>query len=371
MNKVLINFVKNNRVLLVSWVFAVVSMVFNMPSCEYLSYINFDVLILLFCMMIVVEGLSEIGLFKSIAYFMLKKTNNTRKLTFYFVFLCFFFSMLITNDVALITFVPFTIMVLTIADLEKNILFTVILETAAANLGSMMTPIGNPQNLYLYSVSNIDILDFFYVVAPYTVISLLILIILCFSIKKENLIGIQESDNYYVNKSFRLYIYIVLFILCILSVLKVFNYYVLFIILCGIIFFVQKKLFFKVDYNLLFTFVGFFIFIGNIGKITEVTDIFKEIFIGNEVIVSIVLSQFISNVPAALLLSEFTDNYKNIIIGVNIGGIGTLIASMASLISYKYYMKTKYADGKKYIVIFSLTNIIILSILYLFYYIFK
>lgn len=368
MRKILSEFIRKNIVLVISWVLALTSMIFYKPSAEYFDYINFDVLILLFCMMIVVEGFFRIGFFKAVACILFKKINDTRKLTFCFIFLCFFFSMLITNDVALITFVPFTIMTLKFSEFEKNILYIVILETIAANLGSMATPIGNPQNLYLYSISEMDIINFFKITVPYMIVSLIILIFFCFFVKKEKLKDLSYFNAIFSFKNFKLYIYFVLFCLCTFSVLKILDYYILFFIVLCIIFFIDRKLFLKVDYVLLLTFIGFFIFVGNIGKIPEISNTVKEIFTGNEVVISVALSQIISNVPAALFLSGISDNYENIIIGVNIGGLGTLIASMASLISYKYYIKTENSKGKKYIIIFTLVNFIFLIFLILFYF---
>lgn len=368
MRKISFKFIRKNTVLVISWVLALISMIFHAPSSEYFAYINFDVLILLFCMMIVVEGFFKIGLFKAVACILFKKISDTRKLTFCFVFLCFFFSMFITNDVALITFVPFTIMTLKFSELEKNILYTVILETVAANLGSMATPIGNPQNLYLYSISEMDIFKFFKITVPYAIVSFILLIFFCFFVKKEKLKELSYFNDIFPYKDFKLYIYFILFCLCVFSVLKILDYYLLFFIVLCMIFFIDKKLFMKVDYVLLLTFIGFFIFVGNIGKTPEISNIVKEVFIGNEVIISATLSQIISNVPAALFLSGISDNYENIIIGVNIGGLGTLIASMASLISYKYYIKTENSNGKKYIILFTLVNFIFLIFIFLFYF---
>ncbi len=376
----MINFIKKNVVFDAAWILAFISMFFYTPSFEYFNYINFNVLILLFCMMIVVEGFSKMGLFKNFAEFILKKISNARGLTLCFVFLCFFFSMLITNDVALITFVPFSIMVLKMAGLEKNILFTIVLETIAANLGSMMTPIGNPQNLYLYSVSEIDIINFFYVIAPYTAISFFCLLAVSFFVQKKKFTvnfekeKIKENNfitifNKKINlRLFKIYTYSLLFLLCILAVLRFFDYNLLLIIVCLAFLLLDKKLFLNVDYVLLLTFVGFFIFVGNMGKIQVVRNLVEFLFSGNEVIVSVGLSQIISNVPAALLLSGFTEKYSELIIGVNIGGLGTLIASMASLISYKFYMKTENCNGKRYLGIFTVVNCAFLVILILAYY---
>lgn len=362
-----IRLIKKNMVCTIALVLAILSMFIYPPSYEYFNYINFDVLILLFCMMIVVEGFSQSGLFKKIACVLLSKIRDTRKLALCFIFICFFLSMLITNDVVLITFVPFTIMVMDMIGLQKNILYLIVLETVAANLGSMMTPIGNPQNLYLYSISELDIIDFCAIILPYTAISGILLIISSMFIKKEQIMELSDfSDG--VTKNINFYIYIVLFILCIFSVLKIFNYYLLFatVVLLGILFF--RKLFFKIDYVLLLTFIGFFVFVGNIGRVDIIKDIVNSLLDGNEVFVSIGLSQIISNVPATLFLSGFSDNYSALLIGVNLGGLGTLIASMASLISYKFYSQTENSNNKCYLAIFTLINLIFLFVLCLFYF---
>ncbi len=290
--------------------------------------------------------------------------------------LCFFFSMIITNDVALITFVPFTIILFEILgqDEEKKLLIpVVILQTIAANLGSMLTPIGNPQNLYLYGKSGMTFLDFIFLMLPYTVVSLAMLLVSSFTIgtiKNKNII-VNLNQNSKNKNICKIIMYVGLFCICILAVLRVISVIIAFAVTLCVVAIFDRKILKKVDYSLLLTFVGFFIFIGNMGRIPMFSSLLQKIISGNEVITAVLTSQVVSNVPSALLLSNFTDNLPALIIGTNIGGLGTLIASMASLISYKFIVQKKNISTGKYVLYFTIANIIFLVVLMLLYVIIK
>lgn len=365
------NFIKAEAVLCISGAAAILTMFIIPPSKEYLSYLDFRVLALLLCLMAVVAGFNKIGLFLSLSERLLTKVKNTRTLSFVLILLCFFSSMWITNDVALITFVPFAIMILSITGLKRYMIPVIVLQTVAANLGSMLTPVGNPQNLYLYSKYNVSIDDFLQITLPYTALSLVFLcVVILLTIKKETLSfelqGKQKTDK---RTPLLLTMYTLLFLLCLLSVLRILDYRIalVIVVVCTLIF--DRSVLWKIDYSLLLTFVFFFIFVGNLGNISVFKEFLSGLLTGRELTVSIAASQVISNVPAAVLLSVFTDNHKALILGTNLGGLGTLIASLASLISYKFYCKTEKAKPGRYLGIFTIVNILFLAGLWLFYYI--
>jgi Na+/H+ antiporter NhaD/arsenite permease-like protein len=238
------------------------------------------------------------------------------------------------------------------------------MQTIAANLGSMLTPVGNPQNLYLYSYFNIPLTEFMVTVIPYTVVSFVLIGLSVMFIKKEALTFVLPETDDISNNSRGIAIYTFLFVVCLMSVFRFIDYPVaLFIVLlCTLVY--DRKVLLKVDYGLLLTFVSFFIFIGNLGNISVVNKFIAGILVGRELMVSTLLSQVISNVPAAVLLSAFTNNYKPLLVGTNLGGLGTLIASLASLISYKFYCKTDNASPLKYLAVFTFYNFLFLLILF-------
>ena len=341
---------------------ALLSVFFVYPNSGYLSYIDTKTLALLFCLMLVVAGFQSAGVFRTISETLLLKLKNTRQLGFILVFLCFFTSMLITNDVALITFVPLSIMTLSFSGQENNRIYIIVLQTIAANLGSMLTPLGNPQNLYLYTTYSIPLTEFLKITAPITALSILLLIVLTsFSKKQEiKIIPIHDTNMLKPPKAF---FYLALFLICIAAVVHLLPIWVAFLVILISCLLIDPTRIKYVDYSLLFTFVFFFIFVGNMGNIPVVHKLIKQLIFGRECLTGVLLSQGISNVPTAVLLSGFTTNYKALLLGVNLGGLGTLIASMASLISYKQYVKSEHADKLKYLLIFTALNIISLAIL--------
>ena len=394
----IIDFFKKEAVLCIALILAVISSFVILPDKEYLGYIDFHTLAILFCLMSVMAGLQKLGVFGLIAGKLLGKVNGVRSLCMILVLLCFFFSMFITNDVALITFVPFAFTVLGLLGEEKQRALTipvVVLQTVAANLGSMLTPIGNPQNLYLYGKSGISLGSFLLLMLPYTVISLVLLLVCCLFLgggrkmaagsigkrtsgrdlaagndSQDAASGVQVSgleQKGLSGSSTTLVAYLALFVLCLLSVAHVLSVWVVFAVVLVVQVILDKSVLKKVDYSLLLTFVGFFVFIGNMGRVPAFSAFLQNIIEGNEVITAVVSSQAISNVPAALLLSCFTENYSALIIGTNLGGLGTLIASMASLISYKYISKESdkgvIGTKGKYMAVFTLANVAFLAVL--------
>lgn len=369
---------KNEIVLFIATVLAIISSIVVGIDGKYAEYIDFRTLGILFCLMIVVAGFRSIGIFGKLAAILLKRANSMRKLFLILILLCFFLSMVITNDVALITFVPLTIIIFKeqTTEMKKKWLIPLVsLETIGANLGSMLTPIGNPQNLYLYTKSNDSFVSFIGTMLPYSVVScigIIIWIIVITRKKEEIYIGNKENiseNNVFIGVAdIKLFVmYLFLFIASLLVVFRVVSYIAVLLITVTFTIIFDRKILKRVDYSLLFTFVAFFIFVGNIERIEMFNGFFESVVAHREVETGIILSQIISNVPAALLLSGFTGNYRALLIGVNIGGLGTLIASMASLISYKFLAKEEGIFKGKYFAYFTLANVIFLTVLVLFY----
>ena len=364
--KKILEFVKSETVLCASAVLAVVSTFLVPPDKTYIEYIDFRTLGLLFCLMVIMAGLRSLGVFSLIGHKLLKKAGSTRKLTLLMTLLCFFSSMFITNDVALITFVPFAIEVYGISGKKDKLATVVVLQTIAANLGSMLTPLGNPQNLYLYSLTGMGLGEFILTILPYTALSLALLVVCVFIGKDESISFTAEEKDFAPDKKLTAF-YIILFVLCLLTVVRVIPWYITLAIIAVAVLIFDRRTLLKADYNLLLMFVCFFIFVGNMGKLELIRSFLTTIISGYEVVVSVICSQVISNVPAALLLSGFTDNLKGILIGVNLGGLGTLIASMASLISYKFFAASFNKEKGKYMLLFTAYNLAFLAALMILY----
>ena len=365
-------FLKRETVLTVAILLAIVSAVMIPPDREYAGYIDFRTLSILFCLMTVMAGLQKLGVFRNIAKTLLRHTQNTIQLAEVLVLLCFIFSMIITNDVSLITFVPFTFIVLRLTGEEavkKLAVPVIVLQTIAANLGSMLTPIGNPQNLYLYGKTQMSAGTFILLMLPYSLVSLLLLMICVVIVAKRSGIEVRGTevllteDEKLEQKKYLLPAYLLLFVLCLLTVAHMIPYPVTLGTVALAVLLLDRGTLIKVDYSLLLTFVGFFIFIGNMGRMPAFCDFLQKIIGGREVMTAVIASQVISNVPAALLLSGFTENITALIIGTNLGGLGTLIASMASLISYRQIARELPQGKKQYFGLFTLSNLIFLAIL--------
>lgn len=363
--RVFIEFIKKEIVLIIAMILAIGTSFISLPKIEY---IDFKVIILLFNLMILVAGFNDLKVLDSIATSLLKRCTSLKSLIYMMVFLTFFSAMIVTNDVALITFVPLTLIIGKKANI--NILKAVIFQTLAANLGSALTPMGNPQNLFIYSYFNINILEFLKITLPLVLLSVIFLIFIIFREKRESISFKVEKIK--IENKRGIIIYSVLFFITLLSVFHLIDYRISFVITIISIISFNKNLFKKVDYSLLITFVAFFIFIGNISSMSEIKEFMINILSSEKstFISSIISSQFISNVPATMLISAFTPYYKGLLLGVNIGGLGTIIASLASVISYKLYLNEYPSNGGNYIKKFTLYNIlglvIIVFILYFF-----
>lgn len=358
----IINHLKKDVVLCVAILLAVISMFFVMPDKEYAGYVDFNTLMLLFALMSVMAGLRSQHFFRYIGKSIIKRVNNERQLVLVLVLLPFIFSMFMTNDVALIIFVPLALIILKMSGTEQYVIFVVVAQTIAANLGSMLMPTGNPQNLYLYSLMDIKLSGFVKIMLPYTICSLVLLAAWCVVKGKSSKIDVELEDEKIGNKKL-VAVYLVLFVICLLSVAKFYKAIVPAAICLLVFLLVDRSVLLMVDYNLLMTFVGFFIFIGNMSRIEAFKNLVEGLVSGHEAIMSVAFSQIISNVPCALLMSGFTNKYDQLIIGTNLGGLGTLIASMASLISYKMIAAEKPELKGKYFMSFTLANVGFLAIL--------
>ncbi len=340
-------------------------MFFVPPDKEYPGYIDLRVLALLFCLMAVVAGFKGAGVFNSLTYQLLKRIKSGRLLAATLVMLPFFSSMLVTNDVALIIFIPFTVGLLTRSGCEKNIVPVIVMQTVAANLGSMATPVGNPQNLFLYSAFNLSISEFFSVTLPLTAVSLVALSLASTGLLPSRLNCGQLNEEKIEDKK-SLAVFVMLFILVLLTVLRVVPYQLTTAITVITLAVLSPKLFREIDFMLLLTFACFFIISGNLGRIELVRSFLQQLLEKSTLLTSAGASQIISNVPAAVLLSGFTENRSELLAGVNIGGLGTPVASLASLITLKLYMKVPGARIMSFLSVFTLINLIGLAVLLVF-----
>ncbi len=358
-----IGFLKQETVLCAAALLAVVSAFFVPPSLNYIGYVDWDTLALLFSLMAVMKGFQQAGVFLSLGSRLLGRVGSTRTMLLVLVFLPFFLSMVMTNDVSLITFVPFGMVVLKLAKQEQLMIPTVVLQTLAANLGSMLTPMGNPQNLYLYAQSGMDFWSFCGLMLPYVLLSGICLAAFCLFRPAQPVAAV--SMEYQKQDLKKLACFCIGFLLCLLGLFDLLPPLAIAAVTALFLLIFDRPLLAKIDYSLLATFLAFFVFIGNLGALEEFQTFLSSILSGYEELVSVLASQIISNVPAALLLSGFTQQWPALIVGCNLGGLGTLIASMASLISYKQVAQEYPAKKGRYFLWFTLANVGLLAILLL------
>ena len=365
MLKAIKNFLAKETVLCVAALCAIVTMFIIPPDAQYLHYIDFRVLCLLLCLMAVVAGLKAIGLFHWLTYQLLHRLNSGRILSVTLVMLPFFSSMFVTNDVALIIFIPFTLMLLDQLGCSGSIIPVTVMQTIAANLGSMATPVGNPQNLYLYAFYNMGIGDFFSVTLPLTALSLALLAAVSIPLLPKKLPE-QNLEKAGIRSNRQLLVYLALFILCLLTVFRVIPYPVTTVITVAVIFLADRKILKEIDYMLLLTFVCFFVVSENLGRVESIRVFLQQLLGSSTLLTAVGTSQVISNVPAAVVLSGFTDQWQDMLAGVNIGGLGTPIASLASLITIKFCMRWPGGKILRFLGYFTVANVVALGILLLF-----
>ena len=358
------SFLKKEPVLAISALAAIVSCFLVPPDAGYIDYIDFRTLALLYALMTVVAGLRKAGVFTALAHTLCVRAKNTRAIGMILVGLCFFSSMLITNDVALLTFVPFAVVVLGLAGRGQELVRVVVLQTVAANLGSMLTPVGNPQNLYLYSNYELSMGDFLLTTLPVWLLSLVLVLGCCFSLPGAGFSAVLEDQPEIEHKTLGLYL--ALFAVCLLTVVRVLPWPIMLAAVIIDVLIFDRPTLREADFMLLLTFVAFFIFAGNLARIDAVDSLLRRLLSGREYLTALLTSQVISNVPAALLLSGFTDNAKALLLGTNIGGLGTPIASLASLISLKLYSRSEEARPGRFLLEFTVVNVALLIVLSVF-----
>ncbi len=356
-----IAFAKKNAVMLIALLAAVITSFIVPPDAKYLEYFDYRTLTCLFCVLAVVCALKNIRFFYMLARKIVQVFKTARMAVLGLVYITFIGSMLIANDMALLTFLPLGYMVLASTDKKQYMAVTFILQNIAANLGGMLTPFGNPQNLYLYSKFGIPTAEFMGIMAVPFVVSILLITLCCFLFIKAEPLQLEEERIPIEPK--RAGVYLVLFALSIIIVFRGVPYWIGLIIIPVALLFLDRKALKDVDYGLLFTFVFFFIFSGNMARIEGVRNLFSSLLEKNTLLVSVLSCQVISNVPSAILLSQFTGNYTDLLLGVNVGGVGTLISSLASLITFKEYVKHNPGKAGKYIALFSAFNFSFLLIL--------
>lgn len=356
-----IGFVRKNVVMVVALFAALITCFIVPPDGEYIGYFDFKTLSCLFCVLAVVCALKNIRFFYILAHKLIQLAKNARMGILVLVYVTFIGSMLIANDMALLTFLPLGYIMLTATHKEKYMAFTFIMQNIAANLGGMLTPFGNPQNLFLYTKFSIPNGEFMGIMAPPFLLSVLLITLCCIIFVKPEPLSLDEVIPAIDKK--RAVVYLLLFALAIACVFRGIPYWLGLIVIPAVLIFMDRWALATVDYPLLLTFVFFFIFSGNMSRIEVVRDFFSALLEKSTLVVSTLSCQFISNVPSAILLSQFTDNYRELLVGVNIGGAGTLIASLASLITFREYVLHNPGKTKSYVLKFSAFNFAFLAVL--------
>ncbi|KFF31226.1 SLC13 family permease [Bifidobacterium bombi] len=390
MRAVIEKVLKNDTILLVSSILAIISCFFVHPDQQYLTYIHVNTIAQLVCLMLVVCGLQRIGVFHFIGSRLLSKVGSESGLVLTLVLLTFFSSMFITNDVALVTFIPFALSVLVMADMQGSTVLVVTLMTVGANTGSMLTPIGNAHNLYMRAISNTSTVRFLQIMGPYSLVSLAMLLVVTLLVFRRKPISatLAKLDSEGLEKTvlapvenaerpdeirllgygggnggWRALVYVILFLVCALTVGNLLPLW----LMCALVFVTflvcDRRAFMKVDWALPLTFIMFFIFIGNMRRVPQFASLAASLVGSHPLQVAVGASQLISNVPTSILLSGFCSQWRPLIIGTNLGGLGTLIASMASLISYQQVAR-KYPRRKgHYLVVYTAVNVVFLAVL--------
>ena len=354
-------FIKQNIVSCIAFLAAVFTCIIVPPDKNYLGYFDCKTLSCLFYVLAVVCALKNVNFFYMLARKIVQLFKNARMSVLALVYITFIGSMLIANDMALMTFLPLGYLVVKKTGKEKYMAFLFVMQNIAANLGGMLTPFGNPQNLYLYTKFQIPNPEFMKIMAPPFVIAVLLITICCIAFVKPE--PLELDDKQFVVEPVKTVIYLLLFALSIAIVFRGIPYWIGLIIIPIVLMIMDREALKMVDYGLLFTFVFFFIFSGNLARIEVIRNLFSALLEKSTLLISVLSCQFISNVPSAILLSQFTDNYPELLLGVNIGGVGTLIASLASLITFREYTTHNPEKTRHYIKVFTIFNMAFLIVL--------
>lgn len=355
--------IKTQVVFIISMLAALITCIFVPVDKEYLTYFDMRTLACLYGTLAVIGALKNVNFFKILAKQIVLRLDNTRNAILGVVLLTLVASMFFTNDMALLSFLPLGFFILDSTGNNKHLAFTFIMQNMAANLGGMITPFGNPQNLYLYSYFQIPTSEFFGIMFLPFAVSTIMIILCCLFIKPEKL-SLKDNHEYIIDTK-RILIYCFLFLCSILIVFRIIPYIVGALFITIVLLFMDKKAIREVNYPLLLTFCAFFVFSGNMARISFVQTFFEALMPKNPLLFGVLCSQVISNVPAAVLLSKFTMDYRSLLVAVNIGGCGTLVASLASLITFSEYRKCGKGEAKHFIKLFTILNIVFLAILYL------
>lgn len=354
-------FLKENAVMSIAFAAALITSLIVPIDREYIGYFDFKTLTCLFCVLAVVCAFRNINFFYVLARKIVCVFKNARLGVLALVYITFIGSMFIANDMALLTFLPLGYFVLTATNKTNYMSFTFVMQNIAANLGGMLTPFGNPQNLYLYTKFGIPTYEFMQIMFPPFILSVLLITACCIIFVKPEPLFLCYAKTPLNPR--RTILYLILFILSIVIVFRVIPYQLGLVIIPAVLFFADRKALCAVDYPLLLTFVFFFIFAGNMARIPAVNTLFSSLLEKSTLLSSVLSCQVISNVPSSILLSQFTEDYANLLVGVNIGGTGTIIASLASLITFREYLKHNPGKARHYIIMFSVFNFAFLGIL--------
>ncbi|MEE0968520.1 MAG: SLC13 family permease [Clostridia bacterium] len=346
-------FIRKNTVFVIAVFLAALTCIIVPPDAEYAGYFDFKTLTCLFCTLAVICALKNVRFFTKAAEKIVSLTGNARSAIFVLICITFIGSMFLANDMALLTFLPLGYYILTASGKEKYMAYTFVLQNIAANLGGMLTPFGNPQNLYIYEKYSIPNGEFIRVMFPPFAFAVCLIALCCLPIKSEKLT--LKTRDFAPLPKLKTVLYLVLFAFSVALVFRIVPYVLGLVLVPLVLIFLDGKALKDVDYLLLFTFAAFFIFAGNMSRIGAVREFFSFLLEKNTMLFSAISCQVISNVPSAVLLSQFTDNWKELLYGVNIGGTGTLIASLASLITFREYVSHG-GSAKKYLILFSALN---------------
>ena len=359
----ILHFIKSEIVLSIATVLAIITCFIVPVDKEYLGYFDASTLVCLFCMLIVIAGLKSSNIFELISRKIIGMFHNRRTVIYALVFGTFLFDMIVANDMSLITFLPLTYLVLHSTKNDEYLAFTFIMQTIAANMGGMITPYGNPQNLYLYSHYHISTLEFFTILLPQA-FTVAVLLYLCCAFVENKPLKLRRNSKIILHEE-NIYTYSFLFVLVLLSIFRIVPYFITLIVVLVAVTIRDRKRFKDVDYALIATFCVFFIFSGNIARIPAIKDFISSFVVDHTLLAGILSCQFISNVPTAIFLSNFTMNYRELLISVNIGSLGILISSLASLITLKEFLKHQPKNFWKYLGMFTVFNTGFLAVLLL------
>ena len=357
----ILQFIKQHTVLVIAGAAALVTAFFVPPDRAYLDYPDYRTLTCLFLTLAVICALKNIKFFSTVAHRIVMMTGNLRMLTLALVYVTFIGSMLIANDMALITFLPLGYFALSATKNHKHMAYVFILQNISANLGGMLTPFGNPQNLYIYSYFAIPTGEFMAIMLPSFLLAIALLTGACFLLKKEPL-SLSDDVGRRLDPK-RTALYLALFAFSLLIVFRLVPYWIGLLLIPLVLWFADRRALAQVDWALLGTFTLFFIFSGNMSRIEGVQRLMSGLLDKSVLLVSELSCQFISNVPSAILLSRFTDNYRELLLGVNIGGTGTLISSLASLITFSHFRTLYPGHTKQYLLLFILLNTVFLAVM--------